>query len=62
MNERISFPLNRKFVGTGRNKDSFETYFHEIEKLLPVERIFEESEENGFHQSENKFTLCGKKL
>ena len=30
-------------------KDSFRIYFHEMEKLLLVERIFEELEQNGFY-------------
>ena len=30
-------------------KDSFKIYFHEMEKLLTVERIFEELEQNGFY-------------
>ena len=48
-------------------KDSFKIYFHEMEKLLPVERIFEELK-ISFHQPEqricckSKFTLGGKKL
>ena len=29
-------------------KDSFKIYFHEMEKLLPVERTFEELEQNQF--------------
>ena len=29
-----------------------------MEKLLPVERIFEELEQNGFHKSENQFPLA----
>ena len=30
-------------------KDSFKIYFQEIEKLLPMEEIFELYEQNGFH-------------
>ena len=30
-------------------KDSFKICFHEMEKLLPVKRIFEKLEENRFH-------------
>ena len=30
-------------------KDSFKTCFHEMEKLLRVEMIFEELEQNAFH-------------
>ena len=30
-------------------KDSFKIYFHQMEKLLPVEEILEELEQNGFH-------------
>ena len=39
MNERISFPLNRKSVATGRNKgrNSLKVYFYEMKKLLPAE-------------------------
>ena len=48
MNERISFPLNRKSVATGCN-EGYKIYFSEKEKLLLVERIFEELEQNGFH-------------
>ena len=49
MNERISFPLNRKSVlPLTVIKDSFKMYFHEMEKLLPVERIFEEFEMKWF--------------
>ena len=33
-------------------------YFHEMEKLLPVEKIFDELEENGFHEPENQFPLA----
>ena len=48
MNERISFPLNRKSDATVRNKIySFKIYFHGMEKLLQVERILEELEQNG---------------
>ena len=39
-------------------KDSFKIYFQEIEKLLPVERISEELEQNGFHWPENQFPLA----
>ena len=48
INERISFPLNRKSV-QGLRKGSFKIYFHEMEKLLLLERIFEELEQNGFY-------------
>ena len=30
-------------------KDSFKLYFHETEKLLPMEEIFDKFEQNGFH-------------
>ena len=30
-------------------KDSFKLYFREMEKLLPMEEIFEILEQNGFH-------------
>ena len=40
-------------------KDSFKIYFHEtIERIFPVERIFEKLEQNGFHQPENQFPLA----
>ena len=29
-----------------------------MEKRLPVEKIFEELEQNGFHQPENQFLLA----
>ena len=29
-----------------------------MEKLLPVERIFEELKQNGFHQPENQFPIA----
>ena len=44
MNEEISFLLPLAVI-----KDSFKIYFYEMEKLLPVERIFEELEQNGSH-------------
>ena len=34
-------------------KDSLKIYFHEMEKLLPVEGLFEKLEENGVHWPEN---------
>ena len=36
-------------------KDLFKIYFHEMEKLFPVESIFEELKQRGFHQPENQF-------
>ena len=39
-------------------KDSFKIYFHEMVKLLPVERIFKELEQNSFYQPENLFPLA----
>ena len=53
MRERISFPQTKKFFATGHNKDSLKIYFHEMEKLLPVEGLFEKLEENGVHWPEN---------
>ena len=46
MTERISFPEN--LLPLAVIKDSFKIYFHEMEKLLPVKRISEELEQNGF--------------
>ena len=48
INERISFPVNRNPLPLTVIKDSFKICFHEIEKLLPVERIFEKLKENSF--------------
>ena len=36
-------------------KDLFKIYFHEMEKLFPVESIFEDLKQRGFHQPENQF-------
>ena len=48
MTERISFPENLLPLAV-----SFKTYFHEMEKLLFIERIFEE--QNGsVSTSQNK--------
>ena len=33
MNERVSFPLNRKLVATGRNKRFVLKYLQEMEKI-----------------------------
>ena len=39
--------------------DLFKIYFHEMEKLLPIEGVFEQLEQNdGFHQPENQFSLA----
>ena len=38
--------------------DSFKIYFQEMEKLLPMERIFEILAQNGFHWPENQFPLA----
>ena len=38
MNERMSF----QNISLAVIKDSFKIYFHEMEKLLPVENIFKE--------------------
>ena len=40
INERISFPVNRNPLQLTVIKDSFKIYFQEMEKMLPVERIF----------------------
>ena len=47
MNERISFSLNRNPLPLTVINDLFKIYFHEMEKLLAAERIFENLEENG---------------
>ena len=47
--ERISFPLNRKPAATGRNKRFALNIFPRDGKMLLVERIFEELQQNGFH-------------
>ena len=39
-------------------KDSFRIYFHEMEKLLPLEWIFEELEQSAFNGPENQFSLA----
>ena len=44
MNERILFPLKRNPLPLTVIKDLFKIYIHEIEKLLPVERIFDKLE------------------
>ena len=38
-------------------KVSFKIYFHEMEKLFPLDEIFEKLEPNGFHYPENQFPL-----
>ena len=43
-------------------KNSFKIYFQEMEKLLPMEEIFEILQENGFHLSENPFPLARMKV
>ena len=48
MNERISFLVNRKSVPTGRNKE-FILNIYEMEKLLPMDGIFEKLKQNGLH-------------
>ena len=60
MTERISFPEN--LLPLAVIKDSFKIYFHEMEKLLPVKRISEELEQNGFRQPENQFPLARIKI
>ena len=39
-------------------KDSFKIYFQEMEKLLPIEGIFEILTHNDFHYPENHFPLA----
>ena len=41
MNDSISFHLNRNPLQLTVVRYSFKTYFDEMEKLLPVEMIFE---------------------
>ena len=57
MNERILFPLKRNPLPLTVIKDLFKIYIHEIEKLLPVERIFEKLGKNGLGFPENQFSL-----
>ena len=60
MIERISFPLNRKSVATGRNKRLVQKVrIREMEKLLPMEGIFEKLGQSGLQQPENLFPLTG---
>ena len=48
MIERISFPLNRKSVATGRNKGFVQkNRIREMEKLLPMEVIFGTLRQSG---------------
>ena len=49
LNGKISIPLTENPLPLGALKDSFKTYFHEMEKLLPMERLFKKLEQNGFH-------------
>ena len=49
MNERITFQETENPLLLAVIKDLFEIYFHKMEKLLSVERIFEELEQNGLH-------------
>ena len=51
LNGKISIPLTENPLPLGTLKDSFKTYFHEMEKLLPMERLFKKLEQNGFHWS-----------
>ena len=60
MTERISFPEN--LLPLAVIKDSFKIYFHEMVELLPVKRISEELEQNGFRQPENQFPLARIKI
>ena len=53
MNERISFPLNRKSVATERHKKFVQNIrFHDMEKQLPMEGIFAKLKQNNFHWPE----------
>ena len=49
LNERISFPPTENLLPLAVIKDSFKISFQEMEKLLPVEGIFEILAQNGFH-------------
>ena len=39
-------------------KDSFKMFLHETRKLLPMEGLFENLEQNSFNQPENLFPLA----
>ena len=56
--EEYRFHLTENPLPLAVIKDSFKIYFQEMEKLLPVEDIFEILEQNGFHQPENPFPLA----
>ena len=58
MKGRISFSLNRNPLPLTVIKGSFKIYFHEMEKLLLVEKIFEELEQNGFHWPDTQFPVA----
>ena len=47
MNETISFQIIRNPL-LAIAKDSFKIYFHEMEKLLPIEGISEKLKQNDF--------------
>ena len=49
MNEKILLLRNRKSDDTEGKKDSFKIYFHEMEKLFPLNGILEKLEPNAFH-------------
>ena len=49
MNKRISFPFSiENPLPLAVIVDSFKICFNKVEKRLPVERIFEKLEQNGF--------------
>ena len=72
VNERISFPLNRKSVATDCNKDLFGIFFQKMEKGAPNGNNFWDIETKWFPLArksisrmkdllKDKFTLYGKK-
>ena len=48
MNERILLPLNENPLPLTVINDLFKICFHDMEKLLSVEEIFEKLKQNGF--------------
>ena len=49
MNERISFPLNRKSVATGRNKEFLKDIFPQDGKTASNGRVIWNIRRNGVH-------------
>ena len=58
MNERISFPLNKKYVATGRNKGFVEDIFSWDGKTASNGRVIWNIRTNGVHYPENHFPLA----